>query len=197
MTFPTNFLCVWSLYYIGTLPVHFCTEICSAFFDGTCSFFYFFEWNWNFFLFLPIGRFSAPAKTNKQVLVPFEKVNKQESVPAKKSCTGFLYRKCTGNVPIVQIAVERKPLNFERRSTYFDNILQKLEGKNNNIFKAKNWTIFQSTIFEAKTWAYRYFKITKKREKINQYWKKKFLKQRRKKKHTKATKKKHLPRGFF
>ena len=82
------------LYYIGTLPVHFCTEICSAFFDGTCSFFYFFEWNWNFFLFLPIGRFSAPAKTNKQVLVPFEKVNKQESVPAKKAAQDF----CTGNV---------------------------------------------------------------------------------------------------
>jgi hypothetical protein len=45
-------------------------------------------------LFLPTGRFSAPAKTNKQVLVPFEKVNKQESVPAKKAAQDF----CTGNV---------------------------------------------------------------------------------------------------
>ena len=36
----------------------------------------------------------APAKTNKQVLVPFEKVNKQESVPAKKAAQDF----CTGNV---------------------------------------------------------------------------------------------------
>ena len=48
----SKFPCVWnsvpvlerlsfhkkSLYYIGTLPVHFYTEICSAFFDGTFSF---------------------------------------------------------------------------------------------------------------------------------------------------------------
>ena len=95
----SKFPCVCALCYIGTLPVHFCTEICSAFFDGTCSFFYFFEWNWNFFLFLPIGRFSAPAKTNKQVLVPFEKVNKQAHVPSKKA-EQISVQKCTGNVPI-------------------------------------------------------------------------------------------------
>ena len=65
-----------------------------SFFWRNMFFFYFFEWNWNFFLFLPIGRFSAPAKTNKQVLVPFEKVNKQESVPAKNAAQDF----CTGNV---------------------------------------------------------------------------------------------------
>ena len=47
----SKFPCVWALCYIGTLPVNFCIEICSAFFDGTCSFFYFFEWNWNFFCF--------------------------------------------------------------------------------------------------------------------------------------------------
>ena len=51
-----------------------------AFLRNSLLFVNFFVRNWNFFLFLPIGRFSAPAKTNKQVSVPYKKINKQEWV---------------------------------------------------------------------------------------------------------------------
>ena len=43
--------CKKSMCYIGTLHVHFCTEICSAFFDGTCSFFTFSNGTETFFVF--------------------------------------------------------------------------------------------------------------------------------------------------
>ena len=88
--------------------------------------------------------------------------------------------------------------NLREKQQYLNSKIfcKNLRGKNNNIFKAKNWTIFQSTIFKAKIWAYRYFKITKKREKINQYWKKKFLKQRRKK-NTQKQQKKTPPAWLF
>merc|ERR1712198_767346 len=75
---------------------------------------------------------------NKQTSFSSIRKSKQTRIcSGKKSCTGFLYRKCTGNVPIVQIAVERKPLNFKRRSTYSDNIFKKLRGKT-TVFKFEN-----------------------------------------------------------
>lgn len=84
------------------------------------------------FLFLPIGRFSAPVKTNKQVLVPFEKVNKEESVPAKKlhriSVQG-MYGQCPNSTNCRRA----KTPEFETSVHIFRQYFQKLRGKNNRI----------------------------------------------------------------